>query len=333
MSNSKHSLPPIPDLSKELGHLLDQIPRGRVTTYGRVARALGDVVASRWVGEQLRDHSHDADCVCHRVVRANGDLGVYVPGSVGIKADRLREDQVVVVDGKVSLDEYLSDPLISDAPLSRLRDWQLRIGKNARREGEPNAIRYVAGIDVSYGRQSQKGVGAVALVVWDCVERRITITATRRSQIRFPYIRSYLAFRELPLMMDVLLPILQGRDHAIDVVMVDGSGVLHPRQGGIATLLGVLLDVSTVGVTKKHLVGNYDQPTLTSAGEAPVYIDGQARGTVQFPLTSSKPLFVSPGHRMDCATASRVVRDACVEHRLPEPIYWADRSSRERVNS
>ena len=66
-----------PNMPSHLFQLVAQIPRGRVTTYGDLARALGNVMASRWVGQELLNHDHHSNCHCHRVVRANGDLGVY----------------------------------------------------------------------------------------------------------------------------------------------------------------------------------------------------------------------------------------------------------------
>ena len=68
-------LPEIPDLAQCLRGLLRQIPRGRVSTFGDLADALGDRIAATWVGHYAMHHDHDAECRCHRVVRADGGLG------------------------------------------------------------------------------------------------------------------------------------------------------------------------------------------------------------------------------------------------------------------
>ena len=87
----------LPDLPGALRHLLAQIPAGRVTTYGDLARALGDVRAARWVGEALaRDHEHTADCACHRVVRSTGEVGLSIDGTTARKARRLKAEGISV---------------------------------------------------------------------------------------------------------------------------------------------------------------------------------------------------------------------------------------------
>lgn len=336
MTNSSHSLLPIPDLVEALNLLLAQIPSGKVTTYGRLAKALGDVVASRWVAEALRDHSHDKGCLCHRVVRANGELGVYVPRSVGDKAERLHAEGVKIVNDVVAIKDYLFESFTCNEPLTELREWQLRVGRDATQTAQPNPARYIAGIDVSYDQKLGNIDGVVALVVWDCTESRIVFEKTMRRRIVFPYITTYLAFRELPLLLEILRSVLTNAPNEdalrFDAILVDGSGILHPRHSGIATLLGVLLDIPTIGVTKKHLIGKYDTKRLQDEGSAPVHVGDQQKGTVQLPSTGSKPLFVSPGHRTDCVTASSLVHRCCTEHRLPEPIYWADRISRQAIS-
>ena len=89
----------IPDLPLQLRELLEQVPAGRVTTYGDLAEALGDVAAARWVGSYLLDHPHDGDCPCHRVVRRTGELGLFITGDEADKQRRLTADGVPVSDG------------------------------------------------------------------------------------------------------------------------------------------------------------------------------------------------------------------------------------------
>ncbi|MGE3317602.1 MAG: MGMT family protein, partial [Planctomycetaceae bacterium] len=93
-------LPVIPDLPTTLQLLLDQIPCGQVATYGGLADALGCRTAARWVGEYLRDHPHTARCVCHRVVRIDGSIGLYVTGSSDEKARKLQSEGVLIQDGR-----------------------------------------------------------------------------------------------------------------------------------------------------------------------------------------------------------------------------------------
>jgi deoxyribonuclease V len=153
------------------------------------------------------------------------------------------------------------------------------------------------------------------------------VTSSR--PVDFPYISTFLAFRELPMLLDVLA-LASDEGRSSDVLMVDGSGVLHPRHCGLATMLGVIADIPTIGVTKKLLCGHYDSGRLRPGRSAPIELDGEEMGTAILPHAgTSKPLYVSPGHRIDVATATAVVCETMGTHRLPEPIYWADRVSRQ----
>ena len=325
----------IPDLAKALAHLLDQVPAGRVTTYGRLAAALGDVMASRWIGAHLRDHAHTNQCRCHRVVRVDGGLGVYDRGGVGDKANRLRAEGVAIVDGRVALDECLVDTFSGDAPLRSLRDWQTELAGSVRLVKPKRRPRWIAAVDVSYGTRGTSNIqtGTAAYVVWDSHTRQVQFETTCSAAIRFPYVTTYLAFRELPLLVEAFQTGLTQFPRAPDVVLVDGSGILHPRRSGIAAMMGVLLNVPAIGVTKKRLYGQCDRLELEANRTAPVYADDEQLGIAILPTEiTTKPLFVSPGHRIDCQMAADVVLSSIADHRLPEPIYWADRLSRQATN-
>ena len=334
----------IPDLGVALSRLLDQIPRGKVTTYGRLANALGDRIASRWVGEYLRDHPHNKTCHCHRVLRADGSLGIYVPGGVADKAERLRADNVQVAQSRVHLERYLFDTFETESPLAHLRQWQTELASRVRLTAPARPMRWIGGVDVSYGPTTSANSrwGTAAYVVYDRNVRQVVFQTTIRAPVRFPYVSTYLSFRELPLLAEALQAGQQQFPQQVDVILVDGSGVLHPRQSGVAAILGVVMDMPTIGVTKKWLCGQYDRTDLANDAEAAVVIGGQQLGDAILPASmsgtvkakgtgSSKPIFVSPGHRIDRRSARDVVRATIRDHRLPEPIYWADRLSRNAV--
>jgi deoxyribonuclease V len=319
----------IHDLFAELHRLLNQVPPGRLTTPGGLAAALGNPIAARWIGHFLLHHDHDATCCCHRAVRAGGVLGPFPEGEVS-KAARLEAEGVAVQDRQVDLDRYGFDRFISDRPLERLSRLQESLAAEVKIRPRRRMPRLVGGVDVSYVSPNE-GVAAYALVDFSTGE--LVWSTTVRRPVRFPYITSYLTFRELPL-LTALLEEVRAAARLSPVVLVDGTGILHPRHAGIASHLGVVASLATVGVTKKLLCGQVDLEGLQPLESRPVVHDDRLLGVaIRVGSGSRRPIFVSPGHRVDVAFAEQLVRRSLTGHRLPTPLYWADRLSRQRARS
>ena len=117
----------LPDLPAELEQLLSQVPAGKITTYGDLAVALGDVAASRWIGTYLLHDESTHDWPTHRVVRSDGSLGLYAHGDASAKAARLSAEDVAVTDGKVNLDRSGVRKFRTNRPLEALRRMQNRL--------------------------------------------------------------------------------------------------------------------------------------------------------------------------------------------------------------
>ncbi|NLY01491.1 MAG: hypothetical protein GXY83_35815 [Rhodopirellula sp.] len=315
----------LPDLERELLDLVGQVPPGRVSTYGTLATALGNAVAARWVGHFLLHHDHSADCSCHRIVRVDGTVGQYVAGGSDAKSRRLESEGVEVRGAAVDVPRYRFDGFRSTLPLARLTQVQEDIATRISLRGRRTLPKRVAGVDVSY---MACGEGVAAYVLFELETGRQLWATTVRRPVRFPYITSYLSFREIPLLLDVL-EAAASTDHRADLLLVDGSGVLHPRGAGIAAHLGAVVSMATIGVTKKILCGSVDLKDMGLLESRPVRVDGKALGVAIRPTArSSRPIFVSPGHKSNVALAEAVVRRLLLGRRLPEPLYWADRLSR-----
>jgi deoxyribonuclease V len=318
----------LPDLPAELLKLLAQIPHGRVTTYGDLADALGLRTAARWVGEFLREHPHDDEtCPCHRVVRQGGELGLSVVGrEPEEKAERLQAEGVTVHDRRVErFAELRFRDFVSDQPLALLieqqREWARRVRLVARRDTPHLA----AGLDVSYSRD---GMATGGCAVVESGSGRVVWTTTYRDRAGLPYIPSLLTFRELPMLL-ALFERARREFPTLDLWFVDGNGILHPRGAGIAACFGVLTDMPTIGVAKSLLCGRLQEPKRgTSQLQALVSVDEREVGAVLTLPPTTRPLYVSPGQRIDVASAARLARAFACGHRLPEPLYWADRLSR-----
>jgi len=324
----------LPNLDAELIDLLCQVPRGRVTTYGRLAEALGATQAARWVGHFLL-HSPDAAKVpAHRVVRADGDIGLFGQGSVEEKTDRLLAEGVAVNRDSVDLSQYGFEDFTGPRSLRLLRQQQRRLRNKIVLSPPTFPIRTVAGVDVSYARRGSVVCGTAAYALVDVNDGRLLGHWLFQDEVAFPYISSFLAFRELPLLSAVIQQAADAGSLA-DVIMVDGSGIMHPHRAGIATHLGIALQTATIGVTKKLLHGKVESPRSMPPrrGSAVRDQDEELGFAIQPSTGSDKPLFVSPGHLIDVETARDVAARLLLRHRLPEPIYWADRLSRQQAQS
>lgn len=315
----------IPDLAVRLRELIAQVPAGRVTTFGALAEALGNRIAARWVGHVVLHHDHAAGCPCHRVVRADGQLGQYVEGDVKAKARRLAAEGIEVRRGAVDLRRYGYERFDSDRPLQRLKRVQEALLAKVSLRPRRRIPKLVGGVDVSYPRDGQ-GVAAYALVETD--GGRLAWSTIVRRRVVFPYISTYLAFRELPILLE-LLDEVRTAGKLSQVLLVDGSGILHQRHAGIATHLGVVASLPTVGVTKRLLCGQVEIQGMRPQESRPVVHEDRLIGAALRTTSGSRrPIFISPGHRVDLAFAERLVRRLLAGHRLPEPLYWADRLSR-----
>ena len=318
----------LPDISRALWERVHEIPPGRVSTYGTLATALGDPVATRWVGFELLNHLHSSDCPCFRVVRATGQLGRYCQGSQDEKMARLQADGIDIVNQRVDLQLHGYAEFSGSPPLQHLKSIQEIVRSYASLVDE-NSVQTIAGVDVSY--HGNIAFACYAETNSETGELSWSHVATRPSS--FPYITSYLAYRELPVLIQLVEEVRAIRKLA-DAVMVDGAGIAHPRGCGVATMLGVACDLRTIGITKKLLHGSV-QTTKMSCGEIrPILQHDSPIGAALRPNPrTARPIFVSPGHRIHCEQAIEQVDRVLGRRRLPDPIYWADRLSRETAKS
>ncbi|HIH98335.1 MAG TPA: methylated-DNA--[protein]-cysteine S-methyltransferase [Thermoplasmata archaeon] len=297
------------DLQRCLLDLVAQIPPGRVTTYGTLAKALGDPRASRWVGRALANNPQPVRIPCHRVVHANGELGGYRWGPER-KIALLRREGITIEGGKiVEMKDVLWEDFQTDRPLLQLRATQQRLRERLVLQDQTE-VDTVGGVDVAYSDGEAVAACVVLSSDLEVLERR-----TKKSAVAFPYISTYLSFRESPLIEKVISEL----EEKPTALMVDGNGVLHPRGVGLASHVGVLLDMPTIGVAKRLLCGS-----LTSiAGEPGTWEIRYEGAVVGYALqTTGKPIYISPGHLVSLHAALSTVKRFC-KRRIPEPILQA----------
>ena len=188
-------------------------------------------------------------------------------------------------------------------------------------------MKFVGGIDVAY-LSPDEAVGAVVLV--DARSMETVWTMTVRAPVTFPYISGYLAFRELPVMLQAW-DALRESGQRVDAVLIDGNGTLHPRRAGIACCFGLLADVVTIGIGKKLLRGRVALDGMTANDQRPVIDHGDLIGIAVKSRDGSRPIFVSAGNHIDVGSAALLAKRLMSDHRLPEPLQRADRLSKDEV--
>ncbi|MBI1730798.1 endonuclease V [Candidatus Acetothermia bacterium] len=318
----------VPDLRHLTLDYLHQVPRGKVTTYRALALALGDVVASRAVGQILAEFEALEEHPSHRVIYNDGQISPYgVVGGRLSKADRLRAEGIPIVGWRVQhFEHYLFECFRTERPLLKLRKMQSEISQLVSCEPLRDKFRTAGGVDLSY-RDDWHGVGAYVLM--NIQSQEILSIDIAEQQVAFPYIPSYLAFRELPVLLS-LLETARDDQRLADVILVDGSGILHPRQVGLASHLGVILNLPTIGVTKSKLYGEVSIHGM-KAGEVRAILDpenGRKIGAAIKTTERADPIYVSVGHGITLEMATDLVLRLSIR-KLPVPIERAHQASRE----
>jgi deoxyribonuclease V len=184
-------------------------------------------------------------------------------------------------------------------------------------------IRILAGIDTSFNTQEGKCFTAIVLLSYPQLEILEELYVVEDTL--FPYIPGFLTFREGPSIVSALKRVTIQPD----LLMCDGQGIAHPRNLGIASHIGILFDLPSIGCAKSRLCGTYGTIREKKGSSTPLMgKDGKAIGTVLRTRSSVKPVFVSPGHRMNLKTSERIVLASTTKYRLPEPTRQADKLSK-----
>ncbi|WP_406565655.1 deoxyribonuclease V [Marinobacter fonticola] len=178
-------------------------------------------------------------------------------------------------------------------------------------------VKTVAGIDVGF---ENKETARAAIVVLSFPELTPLEYAIARLPTPFPYVPGLLSFRECP----VILKALDQLKIQPDLLLCDGMGIAHPRRLGIATHIGLLTGMPSIGVGKSRLTGRHGDVPEGKGEWTPLMDRGEEIGAVLRTREGVKPLFISPGHRISLPTALEYVMACVTKYRLPETTRWAD---------
>lgn len=176
----------------------------------------------------------------------------------------------------------------------------------------PDEIKLVAGADISFNKYSE--VIYAGIVVLRLPELRVETTAGVITTTKFPYVPGLLSFREVP-------PLLEAWEKLSlrpDVIMLDGQGIAHPRRLGIASHVGLLLNLPTVGCAKSLLVGKYVEPDERAGSYSPLVDKGETIGAALRTKDRVSPVYISPGHLADLPS-SLALTMRCVKGYVSHP--------------
>ena len=202
------------------------------------------------------------------------------------------------------------------APAEAVR-LQTELASRIERTDRLGAVRFVAGIDIS--ANDRTGVARAAVVVLTFPALEEVEVARAQEPLRMRYVPGLLSFREAP----VILKACERLRQAPDLLMVDGQGIAHPRRIGIASHLGLLLDLPSIGCAKSILRGRHEPLPDEVGARAPLIDRGEVIGMALRTRRRAQPLIVSIGHRVSLETAVRFVEQCSRGYRLPEPTRLA----------
>ena len=193
----------------------------------------------------------------------------------------------------------------------------------------PANLRYVAGADVEYDKETDLIAGAI--VVLDYRTRRPIEFATHVMRTTFPYVPGLFSFREMPPLLEAYKKLTQKPE----LIICDAHGIAHPRRFGLASHLGVELDIPTIGCAKTRLYGVHKEPNESPASSSAL-LDEVTKEEIGKVLRTQKkinPVFVSIGHKVTLATACNIVLHMTTTFRLPETTRLADQYAREALDN
>jgi len=213
--------------------------------------------------------------------------------------------------------------------IEKLKNEQIELSKKLDLTDKKKIYDYrlVAGIDVSFLDIWSNPTTAIAsIVVLDLKNNfKVVEKVFAEKVIDFPYIPTFLAYRELP----VILEAYKKLKTKPDVFFVDGMGILHPRKMGIASHFGVVTGETSIGVGKSKLIGEFKEPPNKRFAHTPIYIDNELRGYAVRTRVNSKPVFVSPGNNISVKNSVQLALLSTTKYRIPEPTRIAHNSLQE----
>jgi len=175
----------------------------------------------------------------------------------------------------------------------------------------------IGGVDVAYEVSGKRA--CCVITVFSYPDMQLLSHSFFSGETGFPYIPGLFTFREGPLIEQAYKRL----ETLPELLIFDGQGICHPRGIGIATHMGIFLDIPSVGCAKSRLFGLYNEPGLFRGDRSPICSGNEIIGCVLRTRDSIKPVFVSQGHRTSLETAVEICLACSGRYRIPEPVRMA----------
>jgi deoxyribonuclease V len=194
---------------------------------------------------------------------------------------------------------------------------QFKLARSVRLQPLPQDFDVLGACDLGYVKSTDQQVAVMLTFRWPSLEPlEVSHVVTT---VSFPYIPGLLSFREVP----PLLVAYDQLERKPDVLLCDGQGIAHPRKLGIASHIGLCLDIPTVGCAKKRLCGTHEPLELRKGNSTPLFLRKEIIGHVFCSRDGVKPLYISPGHLADFESSNEIILRCLGRYRLPEPLRQA----------
>ena len=207
-----------------------------------------------------------------------------------------------------------------DVTPSEARQLQEKFTGKISQKPLQKKLRFVGGLDCSLNKRAGKIYAAA--VVFTFPELKLVETETAELPLTFPYVPGLLSFREIP----VCLEAVEKVQTPVDLWLIDGQGIAHPRRLGLASHLGLFLRTPTIGCAKSRLIGTHNEPGIHKGDFSWLYDNHDIIGAVVRTRDNVKPLFISPGHLCSVEDAINYTLACCIKYRLPEPTRIAHKT-------
>jgi deoxyribonuclease V len=194
---------------------------------------------------------------------------------------------------------------------------QLELAERVRLQSLPTAFRVLGAADIAYVAATKQLVAVMVTFQWP--DLTLLESSHVVAPVAFPYIPGLLSFREVPSLLEAHRKLRRPPE----VLLCDGQGIAHPRKFGLASHLGLCLEIPTVGCAKKLLCGKHDELGLRRGSASPLRLRDEAVGWVFRSRDAVKPIYISPGHLSDLESSKDLIHRCLGRFRIPEPLRQA----------